>query len=82
MNEIQQVKIILLEIMDDDTVPKNIRNRIGDAVRIIEQGGDDFAFLRDSLNEVLDSVVHDPNLPLYTRTQIWNTVSLLESVQN
>jgi uncharacterized protein (UPF0147 family) len=82
MNIIQQVNVILLEILDDDTVPKNIRNRIGDAVKIIEQGSDDYDFLRDSLSEVLDSVVHDPNLPLYTRTQIWNTVSLLESVQN
>ena len=32
-----------------------------------------------SLQE-LDSLDEDPNIPVYTRTQIWNIVSLLESL--
>jgi uncharacterized protein (UPF0147 family) len=82
MNNLQQVETILQDIMGDDTVPRNIREKISRAIKLIEQGSEDYDFLRDSLTEVLDSVVQDPNLPLYTRTQIWNTVLLLESVQN
>ena len=28
-----------------------------------------------------DDIINDPNMPMYTRTQIWNIVSMLESVK-
>ena len=27
---------------------------------------------------ILDEVANDPNIPVYSRTQIWNIVSMLE----
>jgi hypothetical protein len=27
---------------------------------------------------ILDEIINDPNMPMYTRTQIWNVVSMLE----
>ena len=80
MSEFEQVSIILEEITVDDTVPRNVRERVLDAVNVIVKGCDDPDFLRDAVNEILESVINDPNLPLHTRTQIWNTVSLLETI--
>jgi len=29
----------------------------------------------------LDEIINDPNMPMYTRTQIWNIVSMLEQLR-
>ncbi len=78
MGDSEQTKHILKDIMDDNTVPKNIRTRIQEALKILEDEGDE-DLVRDSVIQILDEIVSDPNLPLYTRTQIWSAVSLLES---
>ena len=80
MSVLEQVNAILSEIVEDDAVPKNIREKVEEAVALLVKGGD-FDFLRDTVNEVLDSVVQDPNMPFHTRTQIWNSVSILESLE-
>lgn len=78
MSESEQAKQILQDIIEDNTVPKNIRVRIREALDIIQTEKDN-DMVRDSVTQILDEVVSDPNLPLYTRTQIWSAVSLLES---
>ena len=71
---------ILNRIINDRTVPRNIRNAA--------------EMVRDELNTkkseelkistaitTLDDIINDPNMPLYTRTQIWNVVSMLEQMR-
>jgi len=29
----------------------------------------------------MDEISNDPNIPMYTRTQVWNIVSILESME-
>ncbi|PIO00247.1 hypothetical protein COT72_00900 [archaeon CG10_big_fil_rev_8_21_14_0_10_43_11] len=78
MGDAEQTKHILKDILDDNTVPRNIKERLHEALRLLESK-EDKDLIRDSVTQILDEVVSDPNLPLYTRTQIWSAVSLIES---
>ncbi|MBR9678716.1 MAG: hypothetical protein GON13_00425 [Nanoarchaeota archaeon] len=82
MSVFERVSVILEDVVLDDSVPKNVRERINEAVLLLNKSFDDSDLLRDSVNEILDLVVQDTNLPLHTRTQIWNSVSILESAEN
>ena len=82
MSVFEKVSVILEEVVLDDSVPRNVRERINEAVLLLNKSFDDSDLLKDSINEILDLVVQDTNLPLHTRTQIWNSVSILESAEN
>jgi len=76
-NKFQEIIEILLEIESDETVPKSMRSKIREAINFLESQPSEIA--ADKLIQELDSLLDDPNLPVYARTQIWNAVSLLES---
>ena len=80
MEEINQIMEAIVELQDDNTVPKNIKTKLQN-VAVILQGEEEAISIRvnkalDELEEVSD----DANIQSYTRTQIWNIVSLLESI--
>lgn len=80
MVEITQVLEILSLIEQDNTVPKNVRSKIKSAMTILEdKNGQPIEVKFDKVIQDLDELSADPNLPSYTRTQIWNVVSTLES---
>ncbi len=67
-------------IINDRTVPKNIRKAAEDSKNIL--GGKDPIEVKVSTAiGLLDEIINDPNMPMYTRTQIWNVVSMLEQVR-
>lgn len=71
---------MLDSIIEDRTVPKNIRSSIEEAKTAIEE--DSAIELKiSSVISTLDDVINDPNMPMYTRTQIWNVVSMLEQMR-
>lgn len=71
----------LAQIEEDCTVPKNVRAKIKNAMLALqEEEGAIEVKINRSLQE-LDDIADDPNLPIYTRTQIWNLVSALETPQ-
>lgn len=71
----------LAQIEEDSTVPKNVRSKIKNAMLALqEEEGAIEVKINRSLQE-LDDIADDPNLPIYTRTQIWNLVSALETSQ-
>ena len=72
---------LLLQMQDDESIPKNVRLRIDNAIVALK----DTEKARDvkinrSLQE-LDDLNDNNNIPAYTRAQIWNIVSTLESIQ-
>jgi len=69
---------LLTQIEKDHTVPKNIRVRIREAISIL-QNEEEISIRLDRSLQHLDGLSDDPNVPSYTRAQIWNIVSLLES---
>ena len=70
---------LLDEVADDRTVPRNIRNLIANAKASLNNTKQDMAVRVSGAITLLDDVSNDPNIPVYTRTQIWNIVSLLEA---
>ena len=70
---------LLMQISEDRTVPRNIRDNAKKAKEFLETE-EDLTVKVDKAIQILDELSDDPNLPTYTRTQIWSIVSLLESV--
>ena len=70
----------LSELSSDLAVPKNIKNKISNMMNILEDDLELSIRINKVLNE-LDEIADDPNLQAYTRIQILNIVSLLETIQ-
>lgn len=78
--KVKEIIEVLLQIESDATVPKNIREKIKNAISALEEEKINIAVKIDKSLQELDSLDEDPNIPAYTRTQIWNVVSLLECI--
>ncbi len=78
--EISEVINVLVVIEQDRSVPKNVRDKVKVAITALsEENGKSMEVKIDKALQELDDLSDDPNLPPYTRTQIWNIVSRLES---
>ena len=82
VQKLNQAMSVLSRVADDNTTPRNIR-------RTAKQAGD--MLLNESLSmaaraanaiDVLDQISQDPNMPMYTRTRIWNIISVLEGIRD
>lgn len=76
--EIQGINALLDEINADRSVPRNIRNMVAEARNCLSDTKQEIPIRINSVISILDEISSDPNVPVYTRTQIWNIVSLLE----
>jgi uncharacterized protein (UPF0147 family) len=79
-NVIKQCVEVLERIMSDDTVPRNIRRSAESVKSTLLNEGDSEAIRAASAISILDEISNDPNIPLHTRTLIWNVASQLETV--
>ena len=68
----------LASIEQDNSVPRNIRAKIRNAIDILNEPKDMSLKIDKSLDE-LGEVADDPTVPSYTRMQIWSVVSMLET---
>lgn len=75
--EIKGVVEILTELREDSGVPRNVQERLESTVGILKEKTELKIRVNKALHE-LDEIADDPNLQQYTRTQIWNIVSVLE----
>jgi uncharacterized protein (UPF0147 family) len=77
---IKQCIEVIERIINDDSVPKNIR-RSADEIRTILLKEEDSQSIRAALSiRILDDISTDQNLPLHTRTLIWNLAGQLETI--
>lgn len=77
MEELKQVFALLDQIINDRTVPKNIRAAAEQSKNVLNSNDSSEVRISTAIN-ILDEIINDPNMPVYTRTQIWNVVSMLE----
>jgi uncharacterized protein (UPF0147 family) len=77
MSNLEMVLATIDEIVEDRTVPKNIRETLKNVKECIDSK-EDKEIAKDKAIQLLDNVNSDPNMPVYTRTQIWNIISMLE----
>ena len=76
---IENIIVALREIQEDTSVPKNVKNKLNRSVAALQEKYDICLRVDKALQE-LDEISDDSNLQPYTRTQIWNVVSLLEKL--
>ncbi len=67
-------------LIEDPSVPRNIKKAITDAKEKLTAPGDP-VFRATSAIYSLESISEDVNLPMHARTQIWNIVSALETIK-
>ncbi len=72
---------MLEQISKDRTVPKNIRLKCEESMKALQEDKESKAVKINTVISLLDEASNDPNIPTYTRTQIWNIVSVLEGLQ-
>lgn len=68
----------LEELRDDNTVPKNIKQKIDLIISTLNEDAELSIIVNKALNE-LDEISDNNNIQPYTRTQLWNIVSILEA---
>ena len=80
MVELSSVMQMLDELSQDRTVPRNVRTALQTAKEDLSNEKLDVDFRVSSAISILDEVANDINLPPYSRTQVWNVVSALETL--
>lgn len=70
----------LEELRDDTTVPKNVRLKIEKVIEVLNNKMERSIKVSKVLNE-LEDVADDVNLQSYSRTQVWNVISVLEKIK-
>lgn len=73
------VVLVLSEVLEDNTVPKNVKIKIQEIIAALKEDTEVSLRINKALN-YLDEISDDNNIQSYTRTQIWNIASLLESM--
>jgi uncharacterized protein (UPF0147 family) len=79
MDQLTMVIAALREVEQDNQVPKNVKSKITGTITVLEQDAEMPIKVSRALQE-LEQLTEDNNLQAYTRTQIFNIVSLLEVI--
>ena len=82
MNEeiIDEVCEILEYIMENTTVPRNIREVASNSKDMLMDEEMEDSIKVSTVLGNLDEISNDPNIPVHARTLIWEILSKLESV--
>ena len=84
MNEeaFDRVNQILQHIMEDTSIPRNIRRAAEESKDILAKDDEEPTIRASTVISILDEISNDPNIPIHARTLIWNVLSELESVRD
>lgn len=69
----------LRELEEDTQVPKNVKVRIANTLKTLEQTSELSIRISRALSE-LEELSDDANMQAFTRTQLFNIVSMLEAI--
>lgn len=77
---INEVSEILEYIMENNTVPRNIREAARESNELLKSEDKDLSVRISTVLTKLDEISNDPNIPVHARTLIWEVLSKLESI--
>ena len=80
--KIRQAIMMLMRIVNDTAVPRNIRRAATEAIKQLRDESLSPGVRAANAVSILDEISQDPNMPVYARTLIWNVISLLETVRD
>lgn len=81
MEKIKQVANVLGRIVDDSSVPRNIRRSAEEAKTLLLNEDEDIGIRVSSAVYLLEEISNDRNLPIHARTLVWNVASELETIR-
>ncbi len=79
---IKQAMAMLLNIVNDASVPRNIRRAATEALNNLRDETLTPGVRAANAIGALDAVSQDPNMPIHTRVRIWNVITLLETIKD
>jgi uncharacterized protein (UPF0147 family) len=79
---IKQALVVLGEVSEDSTTPRNIRRAAKDSMGALQSGEYTPAVRASNVISILDEILQDPNMPAYTRVKLWNIMSLIEAIKD
>ncbi|MDH5532207.1 MAG: UPF0147 family protein [Candidatus Bathyarchaeota archaeon] len=79
---IKQALVILGQISEDTTTPRNIRRAAKGSMSALQLAEYTPAVRASNAIATLDEILQDPNMPPYTRVKLWNVMSLLEAIKD
>jgi hypothetical protein len=84
LNEAKLVQAIRLlnRIIGDSSVPRNIRRAAIEALKMLQDASLSPGVRAANAVSVLDEISQDPNMPIHTRTAIWNIMAILSTVKD
>jgi uncharacterized protein (UPF0147 family) len=71
---------MLQAIMEDSTIPRNIRRVADDTRKVLTDDSKGLGLRAATAISMIDEISNDPNMPVHARTRIWELVSQLETV--
>ncbi|MDI6701711.1 UPF0147 family protein [Methanothermobacter wolfeii] len=77
-----RVSEILKHIMEDNSVPRNIRRAAEESKEILNNEDEDSTVRASTVISILDEISNDPNIPIHARTLVWEILSELESIRD
>ena len=77
--DINETISVMKEIKNDETVPKNVKEKLDECITILE-GDDEKSMKITKVLHELEEVTTDANLQQYSRAQLFNIISELESL--
>lgn len=77
---IRQCIEVLDRIINDDSVPRNIRRNADNMKNILLNEKEPPSVRAAMVISKLDDIGNDPNVPIHTRTLIWGLSSQLETI--
>ncbi len=79
---IEQAMVVLGQISEDTTTPRNIRRAAKDSMDALQMKDLTHAVRASNAISMLDDILQDPNMPPYTRVKLWNVMSFLEAIKD
>lgn len=80
-DQIDYTTELMESIMEDTSVPRNIRKTIEEAKEKLSIEEKDMNVNITSAIYLMDDISNDINMPAHTRTEIWTIISELESIR-
>lgn len=79
MSDFDEVKDMLLMIKEDGAAPKSLKEKINSMIGLIDSDKETQLKI-ESLQQTLQEISDDINLPSFVRTQIWSVSGVLETI--
>lgn len=80
--KLRNAMIMLLSIINDTSIPRNIRRAATEALNHLKDEKLSPGVKAANAISILDTVTQDPNMPISARTRVWQIIAILETIRD